>query len=78
MFVCLYVYYHVGYWAAYAAKNMTLVKFIGVPIFVFRKFYLFAKLSQAPALAGLSLALFPVFPATGANPADPANQTQQE
>ena len=38
----------------------------------------FAKLSQAPASAGLSLALFPIYPATQpdlADPADPADPT---
>ena len=35
-----------------------------------------AKLSQAPALAGVSLALFPVFPATRTGRPDPADQTR--
>ena len=41
-------------------------------------FEVIAKLSQAPALAGLSLALFPVFPATRLIRPDPAELTRQE
>ena len=38
----------------------------------------FAKLSQAPASAGLSLALFLIYPATRPDPADPTRLTRQE
>ena len=37
----------------------------------------FAKLNQAPAPGGLSLTLFPNYPATRPNPANPTRPTRQ-